>query len=134
MATVLVIDDDEDIRFVVMAALEDYGGHQVLSASSCAGAAEILAKHRPDLILLDVQMPGLDGPRTFERLKYLGLLRDTPVAFMTANGEAADQARYFKLGAVGAIIKPFDPRTLLEQVARLVSLRRIPRAATIPPT
>ena len=119
MARILVIDDDDDILFVVAATLEELGHHVVTTAESCETAAEVLARERPDLILLDVQMPGTDGPTTLRLLADRDLIRGIPVAFMTANGEPEAQARYLALGAAGVLVKPFEPDGLVRLVASL---------------
>jgi len=89
----------------------------VRSAGSGEQALEILADDwRPDVILLDVMMPNMDGPGTLERLRRLPGHADTPVIFMTARAQASEQARFIALGATAVIIKPFDPMTLASQV------------------
>jgi two-component system, OmpR family, response regulator len=68
------------------------------------------------LILMDVMMPVMDGPRTLEKLRLMPATRDIPVVFMTAKAQLHEQEAYMKLGAAGVIVKPFDPLTLTEQV------------------
>jgi two-component system OmpR family response regulator len=116
---ILCVDDEEDIQEVVKLCLELDGGFTI---DSCAGGAEalaFLAHTRPDLILLDVMMPGMDGPATFAAMKSKGL--DVPVIFMTARVRGADVSQYLEMGAVGVVPKPFDPVTLAGEVRQLWS-------------
>ncbi|MES2253459.1 MAG: response regulator [Pseudomonadota bacterium] len=116
---VLCVDDEEDIQEVVKLCLEMDGG---LTIDTCAGGAEALvylAHTTPDLILLDVMMPGMDGPATFAAMKAEGM--DVPVIFMTARVRGAEVSQYLEMGAAGVIPKPFDPITLASEVRRLWS-------------
>jgi two-component system OmpR family response regulator len=116
---ILCVDDEEDIQEVVKLCLELDGGFTI---DSCAGGAEalaFLAHTRPDLILLDVMMPGMDGPATFAAMKSKGL--DVPVIFMTARVRGAEVSQYLEMGAVGVVPKPFDPVTLAGEVRQLWS-------------
>jgi len=119
--TVLHVDDEPDIREVAAFALE-LDPDIVLSAAPSGEAAlqTLEAGLRPDVILLDVMMPRLDGPGTLERLRTIPGLETTPVIFMTARVQASECDRYIGLGAVGVITKPFDPMTLAEQVRDLL--------------
>jgi CheY-like chemotaxis protein len=105
----LLVDDDEDVRKVATLALERIGGWDVTAAGSADEAEAAILAHLPDVLLLDVVMPGMDGPATLERLRPL--LGPTPVIFMTG---APDDERL--RGAAGVIIKPFDPIGLAQQV------------------
>ncbi|MBT9558034.1 MAG: response regulator [Myxococcales bacterium] len=118
---ILVVDDDEDIREVVRATLQDMAGYRVVVAASGHEAVDVARQENPDLVLLDAVMPVLSGLATLQRLRDDPTLASLPVVFMTANVGARDRARYTASGAVGVVVKPFDPLSLLEQVAALLS-------------
>jgi CheY-like chemotaxis protein len=117
---VLLVDDEDDIRTIGNLSLSRVGGWQTVLASSGAEAVTKAAAEQPDLILLDVMMPGMDGPTTFGRLRADPATAATPVIFMTAKVQKQEVARYLELGAVGVIAKPFDPMTLPGEIRRLV--------------
>lgn len=117
MPTVLLIDDEDDIRAVGRISLERVGGWDVIESSSGADGIEQAAEHRPDAILLDSMMPEMDGATTIERLKADERTSAIPVLFLTAKLQPADRERYLELGAEGIIPKPFDPMTLPDDVA-----------------
>ncbi|MCO4774142.1 MAG: response regulator [Deltaproteobacteria bacterium] len=116
---VLLVDDDPDIRFIGEMALARVGGFTVSLAES-GNACLTLAKEGPDVILLDVMMPGMDGTETLARLRDDAELASIPVIFMTAKVQHAEVERYRELGAVGVIAKPFDPMNLATRVAGLL--------------
>jgi len=111
---VLCVEDEADIRTVVQIALLDLGGMQLEVCSSGPEALAAAPGFAPDLILLDVMMPGMDGPATLAALRALPSFRATPVVFMTAKAQSHEVARYRQLGALDVIVKPFDPMTLAE--------------------
>jgi CheY-like chemotaxis protein len=113
---ILVIDDDDDIRAVVGMSLEAVGGHTVLTASSGEEGLLVAAGQDLDAIVLDVMMPGLDGPSTFKRLREQQATRHIPVVMLTAKG--AESMQYVALGVAAVISKPFDPMTLPDQLAQ----------------
>lgn len=113
---VLHVDDEPDIREVVELA---FGLDPSFETKSCASGAEALALSvawAPDLILLDVMMPVMDGPGTLERLKENPLTSAIPVIFMTARAQTRELDHFRSLGAIGVIAKPFDPMTLAAAV------------------
>lgn len=114
---ILVIDDEDDIREVAQLSLEMVGNWEVLTAGSGREGLAVAAAELPDAILLDVMMPDLDGPSTFEKLQENPRTRNIPVILLTAKMQAADRRRFERLGVNGVITKPFDPMTLAEQVA-----------------
>jgi two-component system, OmpR family, alkaline phosphatase synthesis response regulator PhoP len=117
---VLLIDDEDDIREVAAITLETMAGFEVVAAADgLTGLARAEQEH-PDVILLDVMMPGIDGLATFQRLQQSESTRSIPVIFMTAKVQPADRKRLADLGALGIIAKPFDPMTLAEQVLALL--------------
>ncbi len=117
---VLLVDDEDDIRTVGNLSLSRVGGWQTVLASSGAEAVKKAAAERPDLILLDVMMPGMDGPTTLGQLRAQEATAKTPVIFMTAKIQKQEVARYLELGAVGVIGKPFDPMTLPAEIKKLL--------------
>jgi two-component system, OmpR family, response regulator len=110
---VLYVDDEPDIREVGAMALELDTSMEVSTASSGPEALAMLeGGRRPDVILLDVMMPGMDGPAALAELKKRPELAQIPVIFITARAQAHELARFVSLGAIGVITKPFDPMTL----------------------
>ncbi|MCP3997213.1 MAG: response regulator [bacterium] len=118
--TVLVVDDEDDIREVVQMSLEFGAGWEVLTASSGTEAISKATESGPDLILLDVMMPGMDGPETFRQLQNEGLTRQIPVIFLTAKVQRTELLDLHELGAKGLISKPFDPMSLTAQIQEIV--------------
>ena len=116
---VLYVEDDPDIQMVAQMALEVVGGLTLRSCSSGREALDAVASCQPDLILLDVMMPEMDGPSTLAELRKLPVTASTPVVFMTAKVQAAEVSHYRSLGAIGVIAKPFDPMQLAQQVRQL---------------
>ena len=118
MATkhILIIDDEDDIREVAQLSLETVGNWEVVTARSGQEGLAKAAAARPDAILLDVMMPDMDGPTTFQQLLNTSAIRHIPVILMTAKVQASDRRRFASLGVKGVIAKPFDPLTLAEQV------------------
>jgi CheY-like chemotaxis protein len=117
---VLLVDDEDDIRTVGNLSLSRVGGWETVLASSGAEAVKKAAAERPDLILLDVMMPGMDGPTTFTQLRAQEATARTPIIFMTAKIQKQEVARYLELGAAGVIGKPFDPMTLPTEIKKLL--------------
>lgn len=113
---VLYVEDEPDIQAVAKLALEMVGGFTVKICSSGADALREAEAFAPDMILLDVMMPGMDGPTTLAQLRQKPALAQVPVAFMTAKVQPAEVAHYKSLGARDVIPKPFDPMTLAAQV------------------
>ena len=120
---ILHVDDEPDIREVAALALSIDPEMEIRSAASGLEALEVLGGDgwTPDVILLDVMMPELDGPGTRQRLRALPAHRQTPVIFMTARAQAQEQQRFIDLGAVAVIIKPFDPMILAGQVRDILA-------------
>jgi len=117
---VLLVDDEDDIRTIGQLSLSRVGGWQTVLAASGAEAVTKAAAEQPDLILLDVMMPGMDGPTTLGQLRAQAATARTPVIFMTAKIQKQEVARYLELGAVGVIGKPFDPMTLPAEIKKLL--------------
>ncbi|HVK56005.1 MAG TPA: response regulator [Burkholderiales bacterium] len=112
----LYVEDEPDIRAIARIALETVGGFEIKMCSSGQEAIDSAPAFIPDLILLDVMMPGLDGPSTLKALRALPEIKEIPVIFMTAKVQAHETAHYRELGAVGVISKPFDPMMLAENI------------------
>ena len=108
----LLVEDDPDIRIVARLALEAVGGFTVLGCGSGAEALERVEAFAPDLILLDVMMPEMDGLQTLCSLRLMPGAATVPVVFMTAKVQAQELSEYRTAGAVDVIAKPFDPLTL----------------------
>jgi CheY-like chemotaxis protein len=115
-----VVDDDEDIRAVAQLSLEMVGGWEVLIACSGVEALSKAEIAQPDAILLDVMMPDMDGPETFQKILSNHAIHNIPVILLTAKVQAADRRRFADLGVRGVISKPFDPMTLPDQVAGIL--------------
>jgi two-component system OmpR family response regulator len=117
---ILYVEDDLDIQAVAQIALEVVGGFTLRTCSSGAEAiSAIEGGFVPDLLLLDVMMPNMDGPTTLAELRKMTTTAATPVIFMTAKVQASEQDYYFTLGAIGVIAKPFDPMALAGQARDL---------------
>jgi CheY-like chemotaxis protein len=113
---VLHVDDEPDIREVVEMSLGLDPDLAIRSCSSGADALSASAEWPPDLILLDVMMPVMDGPTTLKHLRSSPDTVHTPVVFMTARAQAREIEMFVSLGAAGVIPKPFDPMTLANSV------------------
>ena len=116
---ILLVEDDPDIQAVGQLALEAVGGFTVKICGSGREALTMAADFAPDLILLDVMMPGMDGIATLAALRAQETTKTIPVIFMTAKVQAHEVAHYKELGALGVISKPFDPMTLSGTISEL---------------
>ncbi len=105
---ILVVDDDPDIRRIAALALGRLGGFQVTVAASGGEALQAANHELPDVVLLDVSMPGADGPETLAALRSNAATCLTPVIFFTATSSEGEAERLRALGAVGVVPKPFD--------------------------
>ncbi len=113
---ILIIDDDDDIRQVTALSLETVAGWDVVTANSGANGIRRAQEEKPDAILLDVMIPGMDGPTTFQELQKSSETANIPVMLLTAKVQGADQKRFAGLGVAAVLFKPFDPLTLAQQV------------------
>jgi two-component system OmpR family response regulator len=116
---ILYVDDEDDIREIAVMSLELDPEIAVKACNSGSGALTVASEWLPDLILLDVMMPDMDGPETLERLRLDPKTASIPVVFATARSQPEDLERFMSLGAAGVISKPFDPMTLAEQAREL---------------
>ncbi len=120
---ILYVEDEPDIQAIATMALEMVGGFSVKVCSSGEEALAEAEAYAPDMILLDVMMPGMDGPTTLQALREKPALSQLPVAFMTAKVQPQEIEYYKSLGALDAIAKPFDPMTLADQVRAIWNSR-----------
>ena len=116
LTRILYVEDDPDIQVIAVMVLETISGFTLEACSSGKEAVSKAVAFKPDLMLLDVMMPGMDGPETLKNLRTFAELATTPVVFMTAKVQPQEVADYLKLGAMGVIAKPFDPMTLAQQL------------------
>ncbi len=117
---VLVIDDEDDIREVAKISLEIMAGLDVILARTAMEGIQKAETEQPDVILLDVMLPDMDGVMTFEKLQANPKTKDIPVILLTAKVQVSDQQRFANLGIKALIAKPFKPAQLAQQL--LVSL------------
>ena len=120
ISRVLYVEDDPDIRAIAEIALQDIGGFETALCESGAVAVDTAQSFDPELILLDVMMPGMDGPTTLKALRKLNGMAEVPVIFMTARLQHSEIREYRELGALGVIPKPFDPMTLSDQISQIL--------------
>lgn len=116
LQTILYVDDEPDIREVVQISLGLIGDLSIHVCESGERALQMLPQIGPDLVLLDVMMPGMDGPTTLRSMRATPAYADIPVVFMTAKAMPQEIARFKELGAAAVIPKPFDPMQLGHQV------------------
>jgi two-component system, OmpR family, response regulator len=116
---ILVVEDEDDIREIVTAALEALGDYTVHPCASGNEAIKSAAAFNPDVVLLDVMMPGMDGPTTLGKLREIAALEKTPAIFLTAKAMPAEIEHYQSLGALGVIVKPFNPTSICQEIETL---------------
>jgi len=121
--TLLYVDDDPDIREIVEMSLGLDGRLLVSTSAGGEHALATMRSERPDLVVLDVMMPGMDGPTILRRMREDPDLQHIPVIFMTAKANPQEVARFKELSAIGVIAKPFDPMALGGQVRTLWNSR-----------
>lgn len=118
--TVVVVDDEDDIREIAVLALETVQGWTVHAVGSGAEAAGVVAREQPDAVLLDVMMPGQDGPATLAELRRREDTSGVPVVFLTAKTQAREVEELQAMGAAGVLAKPFDPMSLGAELEALL--------------
>jgi DNA-binding response OmpR family regulator len=119
LSLILHVDDEPDIRQIVQLALGLTEGLTVHTAESGEHVLELAREIQPDLLLLDVMMPGLDGPTILKRVRGDSSIAHIPVIFMTAKAMAREITLFREMGAIGVIAKPFDPMQLSKQILTL---------------
>src|ERR1700761_2710643 len=119
MRLILIIDDEDDIREVAALSLEATAGWEIITASSGADGIQAAAnpRRKPHAILMDVMMPGMDGPTTFRQMQQNPAISNIPVLLLTAKVQGVDQRRFAGLGVAGVLFKPFDPLTLASEIS-----------------
>jgi CheY-like chemotaxis protein len=118
--SILLIDDEETIQEVVQVGIEIESGWQVAIASSGLEGIDLAQTQQPDVILLDVMMPEMDGIDTLSRLKHNQKTSAIPVIFLTAKAQAEEKSQFKSLGVVDVITKPFNSMTLASQIAKIL--------------
>jgi two-component system, OmpR family, alkaline phosphatase synthesis response regulator PhoP len=116
MKRILIIDDEEDIRETTQICLEIAEGWEVLTASSGREGLVKAEQQQPDVILLDVMMPDMDGLTTLKNLQNKPQTQNIPVILLTAKAQAFEQRQFTQLKIAAVITKPYDPFTLSEQI------------------
>jgi CheY-like chemotaxis protein len=119
---VLIVDDEPDIRRIARLGLSRVGGMEVVEATNGVEALAKAKEEKPDAVLLDVMMPGLDGPSTLARLREDPTTAGVPVVFLTAKAITAELDRLRSLGAAGVLTKPFDPMTLARDLRAVLGM------------
>jgi CheY-like chemotaxis protein len=117
MRLILIIDDEDDIREVAALSLEATAGWEIVTASSGADGIKVAAQRKPQAILMDVMMPGMDGPTTFRQMQENPDIAKIPVLLLTAKVQGVDRRRFAGLGVAGVLFKPFDPLTLAAEIS-----------------
>ena len=117
---VLIIDDEDDIREVAQMSLETMAGWEVQTARSGKEGLEMALAGRPDVVLLDVMMPDMDGPTTFQEFKARPETSHIPVVLLTAKVQKTEQGQFSAMGFKAILAKPFDPVTLADQLAEIL--------------
>lgn len=117
---ILLVDDDPDVRKLAKFTLEVIGKHQTVMASSALEGIALATSEQPELILLDLMMPGMDGLAALAELRQNPALASIPVILMTASVHRFESNNYKDLGAAGVITKPFEPMSLTGEIQRIV--------------
>ena len=119
LARILHVEDEPDIQAVAKLTLESIGGFAVLACSSGLEALDKISGFGPDLVLLDVMMPGLDGPATLVEMRKIPEFETVPIVFLTAKAQSHDIDKFLELGTAEVVTKPFDPVMLCDQINRI---------------
>lgn len=125
LVRITYVEDEPDIRTIAELALTRIGGFALQVCASGHEAVAEIPDYDPQLILLDVMMPGIDGVETLKRLRDIESTRQTPVVFMTAKAQHHETEYYHSLGVIGVISKPFDPLALPETINALWQQSRV---------
>jgi two-component system, OmpR family, response regulator len=113
---IMMVEDDVDIQTIARLALETIGDFDVLTCDSGYDAIDNVERFKPDLILLDVMMPEMDGITTFKKLREIKSAKIIPIIFMSAKVQHHEVEEYYHLGAMSVIAKPFDPMALADNI------------------
>lgn len=117
----LIVDDEQDIRDVIRVSLEEFAGWQVGMAESGEAALQTVKTGKWDAVLLDISMPGMDGFSVFEALQEDAVTKSIPVVLLTAKVLPSDRRRFAEMGVAGVISKPFDPVSIWQEIAEILS-------------
>lgn len=117
---ILLAEDDPSIQSIAVMALTRIGGHEVKTASNGKEVLAAVKSEKPELILLDVMMPEMDGFQTCTHLKADEATKNIPVIFLTAKAQIHEVQHGMNLGAIGYILKPFDPMTIHKQIEEVL--------------
>jgi CheY-like chemotaxis protein len=120
MPRALVVDDDDSIREITQLALEVVAGWEVVTAESGAQAIDLAAEHQPDVVVLDLMMPGMDGLTTFRHLQAQESTAGIPVVLLTAKVQVGDRQLWDEMAVAGVISKPFDPMALAAEISTML--------------
>ncbi len=134
MIRLLHVEDDPDIREIAEMALDLSGKFEVTQCHDGPDALKALEALSPDIIVMDMMMPGMTGIQLLERVRLDAKLKDVPVVFMTARVQASEIQNLIKCGAVGVIVKPFDPITLGQQIEEYYAEGRVRGMVTLEST
>jgi len=118
-AKILIVDDNPDLILVLKVRLESFG-YEVAVAEDGVKCLEKVASDKPDLILLDILMPEMDGFQALKKLKENDKTKDVPVIMLTAKDKLDDVAKANSLGAADFIVKPFDYRVMVEKIRKML--------------
>jgi CheY-like chemotaxis protein len=121
---ILIIDDDQDIRKIARIALQRVGGWEVVEAAGSEQGLQEAAKQNPDVILLDVMMPAIDGPATLAKIQQNPEINKIPVIFLTAKAMPSELERLKSLGARGVISKPFRAMALVSEIQAILQQKQ----------
>lgn len=121
---IIVADDEPDVLFMTAFSLRTVGGFEVIEARNGLEAVEKAQQERPDLIILDIKMPRMNGYEACRRLREIESLRDVPIVFLSAKGQRQEVEEGLRLGAADYILKPFAPEELINKVRSILSGKR----------
>ncbi len=121
--TILIVDDEEDILELIKYNLKAEG-YSILSATTGEQAIKLAKKQLPDIIVLDLMLPGIDGMEVTRYLKNESITRDTPIVMLTAKGDESDIVAGLELGANDYMSKPFSPKELVARIRAILRRRR----------
>jgi len=118
--SILLIDDEPNLAQVIAVCLESFKGWKVCVVNSGKEGLQVVEALKPDVILLDVMMPEMDGIEVLQNLQKNPAIRDIPVIFLTAKVQTSDREKFAELDIVGIVAKPFDPLKIADEIAQLL--------------
>jgi DNA-binding response OmpR family regulator len=118
MTKILIAEDDQDIRELIVIALK-FAGYEVISAADGQQAVDLTIEEKPDLIMLDIRMPRMNGFQALEQIKELREFESTPVVILSAKGQESEIQAGLELGATQYILKPFAPDELIQKIKKI---------------